>query len=398
MKHYYLTRTKELVECEIINETPFKREIKLLEGPDKDQVKTVHPKGVSWGGMYPRIFSHTKEDKPTPPFIFRGRAIMSLDCETKNLIPNLELNYRFQAGLAHIIDSINSHENILLTGPTGSGKTSQVLQLAARIGQGVVRANFNGETRLSDFLGKMHVIGGETKWVDGILPIAMRHGYWLLLDEIDAADPSVLSLLHPVLEENPVLVLKENDGEVIKPHHNFRVFGTANSIGAMQDRSGSYSGTNQMNEAFLDRWQVILVPNMSAKEELKVIKNKVGGLKTRWAKRIVEFAQKVRDKKLEGFEFSSDSFSTRRVISWAKKTALLGSPIAGARLAWLDKMPESEQGIVVKILETHFGTQKTSRRLGTKKGTELGFKPTVAKRGRGRPKKVVPPATGTGVV
>lgn len=398
MKHYFLTRMKELVECEIVTETPYKREIKILEGADKNQKKNVHPKGVSWGGMYPRIFSSPSKAKPSSPFVFRGRAIMPLDCESKNLIPSIEENYRFQNGLSNIIDSINSHENILLTGPTGSGKTSQVLQLAARIKQGVVRANFNGETRLSDFLGKMHVIGGETKWVDGILPIAMRHGYWLLLDEIDAADPSVLSLLNPVLEENPVLVLKENDGEVIKPHHNFRVFGTANSIGAMQDRSGSYSGTNQMNEAFLDRWQVVLVPNMSEKEELKVIKNKVGGLKTRWAKRIVEFAQKVRDKKLEGFEFSSDSFSTRRVIAWAKKTALLGSPISGAKLAWLDKMPESEQSIVIKILETHFGTHKTNRRLGTKKGTDLGFKPTVAKKGRGRPKKVQTPATGTGTV
>jgi cobaltochelatase CobS len=240
----------------------------------------------------------------------------------------------------------------------------------------------------------MHVIDGETKWVDGILPMAMRKGYWLLLDEIDFADPSVLSLLHPVLEENPVLVLKENDGEVIKPHPNFRVFGTANSIGAMQDRAGAFGGTNQMNEAFLDRWQVVLVPNMSEKEELKVIKNKVGGLKTRWAKRIVEFAQKVRDRKLEGFEFSSDSFSTRRVIAWAKKTALLGSPISGARLAWLDKMPESEQAIVIKILETHFGTQKTSRRLGNKKGADIGFQPTV-KRGRGRPKKNATAVAGT---
>lgn len=393
MKHYFLTRTKELVECELISESPFKREIKILEGEFKGNKKNVHPKGVSWGGMYPRFFTVADKSKPENPFVFNGRAIMPLNCEAKNLIPNVEPNYRFQKGLANIIDSINSQENVLLTGPTGSGKTSQVLQLAARIHQGVVRANFNGETRLSDFIGKMHVIEGQTKWVDGILPMAMRKGYWLLLDEIDFADPSVLSLLHPVLEENPVLVLKENDGEVIKPHPNFRVFGTANSIGAMQDRAGSFGGTNQMNEAFLDRWQVVLVPNMSEKEELKVIKNKVGGLKTRWAKRIVEFAQKVRDKKLEGFEFSSDSFSTRRVIAWAKKTALLGSPISGARLAWLDKMPESEQAIVVKILETHFGTQKSSRRLGTKKGTDLGFKPTVAKKGRGRPKKVKPVGT-----
>lgn len=316
MKHFFLTRNKDLVECELLTETPYRREIKILEGEFQGQKKTVHPKGVSWGGLYPRLFSGDK--KPSSPFIFRGRVLMPIG-DKSNLVPNEEPNYRFQKGLSHIIDSINSHENILLTGPTGSGKTSQVLQLAARIGQSVVRANFNGETRMSDFVGKMHVIDGETRWVDGILPMAMRKGYWLLLDEIDFADPSVLSLLHPVLEENPVLVLKENDGEVIKPHPNFRVFGTANSIGAMQDRAGSFGGTNQMNEAFIDRWQVILVPNMTEREELKVIKTKVGGLKSRWAKRIVEFAQKVREKKLEGFEFSSDSFQLAELLLGLKK-------------------------------------------------------------------------------
>lgn len=165
----------------------------------------------------------------------------------------------------------------------------------------------------------------------------------------------------------------------------------------MQDRAGSFGGTNQMNEAFIDRWQVILVPNMTEREELKVIKTKVGGLKSRWAKRIVEFAQKVREKKLEGFEFSSDSFSTRRVIAWAKKTALLGSPIEGAKLAWLDKMPESEQQIVHKILETHFGTQRKTRQTGQKKGMVISTATTGAKK-RGRPPKVKNAIAGTGTV
>src|SRR5690606_7875735 len=101
---------------------------------------------------YPRFFSLPDKAKPSNPFVFNGRAIMPLDCDAKNLVPSIEPNYRFQKGLANIIDSINSQENVLLTGPTGSGKTSQVLQLAARINQGVVRANFNGETRLSDFI------------------------------------------------------------------------------------------------------------------------------------------------------------------------------------------------------------------------------------------------------
>lgn len=378
MKHFYLTRQKEFVECEVVLETPYRREIKFLEGENKGKTKFVHPKKVAWGGMFPRVFE--ADSKPTNPFVFKGRVLANQN-KSSNLVPKGETTYRFQPYMTHIIDSVNMGENILLTGGTGVGKTSQILQLASRINQPVLRANFNGETRLSDFIGKMHVIDGETKWVDGILPLAMKKGYWLLLDEIDFADPSILSLLHPVLEDNPCLVLKENDGEVIIPHKDFRIFGTANSIGAMQDKAGSYGGTNQMNEAFLDRWQVILVPNLTEKEEIKVLKSKSEGIKTIWAKRMVEFANKVRKNALEDFQFSSDSFSTRRLISWAKKSSLLNSPIEGAKLAWLDKMPESEQETVCKILQTHFGS---SKKVKENKGVEISKK---AKGKRGRPKK-----------
>lgn len=382
-KYFYLDRNKEFIACELVEETPYKREVKFLEGDLKGKNKFVHPAKVAWGGMFPRLFQ--SHEKPENPFIFKGRVLLNQQQKGK-LIPDLEPNYRFQNYMGHIIDSINMKENLLLTGGTGAGKTSQILQLAARINQPVLRANFNGETRLSDFIGKMHVIDGETRWIDGILPLAMKNGYWLLLDEIDFADPSILSLLHPVLEDNPVLVLKENDGEVIKPHKDFRIFGTANSIGAMQDKAGSYGGTNQMNEAFIDRWQVILVPALPEKEEIKVLKAKVEGIKTVWVKRMVEFANKVRNNKLENFEFASDSFSTRRLIAWAKKSALLGSPILGAKLAWLDKMSASDQEIIKRILETHFGPAHRTRQ-SKKQG--VSFTASSGKKKAGRPKKVV---------
>ena len=385
-KHYFLDRKKQFVECELVKTTSHKRTVKILEGVSKGKTKSIHPEGVAWGKLYPRLFSSS--DKPADFFVFKGRVLMKRENDTDG-VPVLDSKYRFQPFLTHMIDNINLGENTLLTGGCGCGKTTHVEQLAARCNQPLMRVNLNGETRLSDFIGKLNVIGGETVWVDGILPMAMRRGWWLLLDEIDFADPSLLSLLHPVLEENPCLVIKENKGEVIKPHPNFRVFATSNSIGAMQERAGSYSGTNNMNEAFLDRWQVIMVPNLPLKEELQVVKSKVGGLKHRWAKRIVEFAHKVRDKSLEGLDFSSDSFSTRRVLSWAKKTALLRSPLEGAKIAWLDKMSASEHEAVLRILELHFGNSGTKRPRKAKaesiKAETTSFAPT--KKARGRPPK-----------
>ena len=375
-KNYFLTREKQFVECEVLETTPFKRTVKFLEGEDKNKTKNVHPVGVAWGNMYPRLFSSL--DKPKDPFVFKGRVILKkeYDQKLKTLIPESKEGYRFQPFLAHVIDSINSNQSVLLSGGTGVGKTTHISQLASQINQPLLRINFNGETRMSDLIGKNQVIAGATVWCDGVLPMAMRNGYWLLLDELDFADPAVLSLLHPVIEDQPMLVLKENQGEVVKPHPNFRLFATANSIGAMQERASSYSGTNQMNEAFLDRWQVLLVDNLPEKEELKVIKSEVPGIKTRWAKKIVQFANQARNKKLEeNYEFSGDNFSTRKVLSWAKKTALLRSPIEGAKLSWLDKMNFSEQEVIIRILETHFGKVK-NKKLSLKTGR------------RGRPKKV----------
>lgn len=361
LKNYFLTRSHDLLEIAVLDETAFKRNVQFLEGEQKGKTFNAHPKGVAWGTMYPRIFQAT--EKPQHLFVFKGRALVNsfphLSPEDLNAVPTVQ-EYRFQPFVCDVIDSIHSNENILLTGGTGVGKTTHIVQLAARIKQPLLRINFNGETRMSDLIGKMNVINGQTIWVDGILPIAMRRGYWLLLDEIDFADPAVLSLLHPVLEQNPQLTLKENGGEIIKPHPNFRVFGTANSIGAMSERASSYGGTNTMNEAFLDRWQVLMVDNLPEKEEVKVIRSEAPGLALKTVRRIVSFANMARNQNFENSQvtYNGDNFSTRKVLAWAKKAALHRDPISGAKKAWLDKMPISDQTFMMNVLTTHFGSKK----------------------------------------
>lgn len=360
MKTFFLTREKTLVECAILKENAHRRDIQIMEGPMAGKSASVHPEGVAWGSMYPRIFH--AESAPKSVFVHNGRALAHVDGAEENpAVPSINPHYRFQPFLAHIIDCVHAGENVILTGGTGVGKTTHVTQLAARVSQPLLRINFNGETRMSDLVGKIQVIDGQTKWVDGVLPMAMRLGYWLLLDELDFADPAVLSLLHPVLEEDPMLVLKENSGEIIKPHPNFRMFATANSIGAMQDQASAYAGTTQMNEAFLDRWQVLLVDNLPAAEEIKVLRAQVPGLKNAWAKQIVVFANLARGKEsISGYEFTGDNFSTRKTLAWARKAALHRSPLAGAKLSWVDKLPKSEQEAVMRALKVQFGTGKRS--------------------------------------
>ena len=359
-QHYFLTREHNLVPVEIVIKTAFKRQVKFLDGDKKNKVANVHPEGVAWGSMYPRIF--TADQKPNNVFVFKGRALVgTFPVKSKDIgaIPEQQ-EYRFQPFIKDVIDCVHAKENVLLTGGTGVGKTTHIVQLASRINQPILRINFNGETRMSDLIGKMTVVNGETHWVDGVLPTAMRNGYWILFDEIDFADPAVLSLLHPVLEQNPMLTLKENGGEIIKPHPLFRVFATANSIGAMSDRAGAYGGTNTMNEAFLDRWHVVFVDNLPEKEEVKVVRFEAPGLNATLAKKMVAFANMARRNDFgdSGGLYNGDNFSTRKVLAWAKKSALHRDAIVGAKKAWLDKMPQDDQEVMLRILAAHFGGRR----------------------------------------
>lgn len=367
---WYLEKDHSLTRAEILKDTPYSRQLRLLTGERKDTIIDVHPEGVAWGKMFPRVFTSDTAEQPVV-FVSNGRALQRRHTLSEDLpaVPKINVDYRFQPFLADVIDAIHQGQSVILSGGAGVGKTTHITQLAARVNQPLLRINFNGETRMSDLIGKVHVVNGETKWIDGILPMAMRLGWWLLLDELDFAEPAVLSLLHPVLEDESMLVLKENSGEIIRPHTNFRVFATANSIGAMSDRASDFSGTNTMNEAFLDRWQVMLVENLPVDEEVKVLRAAAPGLKPAWAKKIAEFSKKARDGALE----FTGNFSTRKSIAWAKKTSLHRDPVKGAKLAWLDKMPRDEQEAVERSLKAHFGTGKR---------TSVRSASTASRRGR----------------
>lgn len=368
-KHYFLDKTLSLREVALVSESRFERQVRPLEGPQKGKILKVHPKGVAWGRIFPRVFT-TYDGLPPSVHVIQGRVVVrhADNPAFSGAVPESNPHYRFQPFIADVIDSMIQRQSVVLTGGTGVGKTSHVCELFARMNRPLLRINFNGETRMSDLVGKVQVIDGETRWLDGVLPMAMRRGWGLLLDELDFADPSVLSLLHPVLEENPILVLKENGGEILKPHPDFRLFATANSIGAMQDRSSAYAGTNTMNQAFLDRLQVLLVPSLSEKEEARVLRDAVPELRSSWAKRIAAFAAKARLGGAEGgIGYSGDNFSTRKCLAWAKKAALHRSLVKGARLAWLDTLPASEQESMEKGILAFCGSSGASRpRRGTK--------------------------------
>lgn len=190
-----------------------------------------------------------------------------------------------------------------------TGKSELVQKLAKFFDVKVMRINFNIGTTEQHMIGKFVVKDGHTQFIYGIIPLAMRHGWWVLLDEIDYAQPEHLSALQAVLEGNS-LMIAQNENEEIHPHENFRIFATGNTKGR-GDESQSYTGTNFLNMAFLDRWSVFELDY--TKEEAKICSEYIQDpILVDQLMQYFKLLRKAADPK-EG-ELGNVSFSTRRII------------------------------------------------------------------------------------
>lgn len=238
---------------------------------------------------------------------------------TLEAVPSIDKAYEFQDELTkRVLLTVQKAKPVLLIGHTGTGKTSLVQQLAARINQPTVRVNLNQQTTYADFIGQWTVVAGEMVWVDGVLPHAMKNGYWLIIDEIDYGEPNILCSLNSVLEKVPSLTLKEKNKEAVAVDPNFRIFGTGNACGAMKEWRHLYQGTNLMNEAWLDRWTVFKIDYLSEEAETRVLTNSVEKLSAGVAKELVKIANMVRKAFIE--ETVGCTFSTRRLLDWSEAT------------------------------------------------------------------------------
>ncbi|CAB3802394.1 hypothetical protein LMG28688_05559 [Paraburkholderia caffeinitolerans] len=267
------------------------------------------------------------------------------------LVPRINNAYLFTARTDDIAMDIVENRRVMLIGHTGSGKTSFIEQVAARTGHGVLRANMNGQTTIGDFVGFWTVKGGETVWVDGVLPIAMREGYWLIIDELDFAEPSILAVLTAVLEPNGRLLLKERGNEIVIPHPEFRLFATANAAGAMSAYRHLYQGANLLNEAFLDRWRVYLFDYLSKDEETEVLRRTLPQLPPALAPTLATIAADCRAAFAR--EDLASTFSTRRLIDWAELMLRTGDAERAAGPSIYAKVSAEDAALIRSIIRHH---------------------------------------------
>lgn len=277
-----------------------------------------------------------------------------------DLVPEIDPGYVFRKQyVEQMAYAIKCNQNCMLVGDAGVGKSSLVEQIGAVVEHPVRRANLHGESDTTIFVGrdKPTEENGVRKMVyeRGLLAEAMEEGYWLLLDEIDAALQPVLFVFQQVLEENGKLVLEDGKGTVVRKHPDFRIFATANTIGIASRNRLIYSGTmSRMNEATLDRFGcVIYVEPLESSLEEKAIRAKVPDLDEDFVKAIVRIAGETR-KQLKDEKLSC-TFSTRRCLQWARAMTQF-HPMAAARMTVLNKLNAQDYKVVEGVVQRFFGS------------------------------------------
>lgn len=256
--------------------------------------------------------------------------------ESMSFIQERNVHFKFTKNAPFLALAFEKGRNIFISGPTGCGKTEEVKQIFSALGFPVRRANMHGDVTYGTFVGSMKANAQGTYFDYGILPHAMKHGYPVLLDEIDFTPPNIASVLFPVLEKDSELYIPET-GEHIKPAKGFMIFATGNT-GGKGDGGGQYTGTEVMNSAFLDRFSMMVNADyLPPADEIDVVSKTHPTLKTEFIKRSVVFANELRTAFQQGD--LSFTWSTRKVLDFMDFVEIM-TPKEALDLTilnWLDK-------------------------------------------------------------
>ena len=286
-------------------------------------------------------------------------------------IPSKDENYVFRASFIREITAFlkSPHGDAMwITGPTGSGKTSGVTEVAARLNWPVQQITAHGRMEMGDLVGHHALVSpapGQTpvmEFMYGPLAVAMKEGHILLINEVDLADPAEISGLNDVLEGRP-LVIAQNGGEIIKPHPMFRVIVTGNSNGS-GDQSGLHQGVMMQNIAALDRYRFIQVGYADDIIEMDILARVAPALPEVTRTGMVKLANQIRT--LFMGENGNDgnisvTMSTRNLVRWAKLSLQFrGAPNAlhyALDQALLLRTSKEEAEAILRLAKDAFGDQ-----------------------------------------
>lgn len=277
------------------------------------------------------------------------------------LVPDLDPNYFFDPDTTHaILAGFQYNRRVMVQGFHGTGKSSHIEQIAARLNWPCIRINLDSHISRIDLIGKDAIILQDgkqiTQFQEGLLPWALEHPCALIFDEYDAGRPDVMFVIQRVLETEGKLTLLDQN-RVIRPNPAFRLFATANTIG-LGDTTGLYHGTQQINQGQMDRWNIVAALNyLPPSQEIKIIMAKMNVLpddKTaiKQIESMVTLANLTRVGFAEG-ELST-VMSPRTVLSWAENFKIFKDLALAFRLTFLNKCDREEHGIVAEYYQRCF--------------------------------------------
>ena len=280
--------------------------------------------------------------------------------ESNDRVPAIDTTYKFdpETTLA-ILAGFQHNRRVIIQGYHGTGKSTHIEQVAARLNWPCVRVNLDSHISRIDLIGKdaIKVEDGVqfTEFQEGILPWALRNPTAIVFDEYDAGRADVMFVIQRVLESDGKLTLLDQN-EVIAPHPYFRLFATANTVG-LGDTTGLYHGTQQINQAQMDRWSLVVTLNyLSHDAESAIILSKAPHYNTEKGRQIISQMVKVAD--LTRTAFMNGDLSTvmspRTVINWALNAEIFRDVGYAFRLTFLNKCDELERETVAEFYQRCF--------------------------------------------
>jgi len=278
-----------------------------------------------------------------------------------DFVPEIDKDYKFDRDTTlAILAGFKYNKRVIVHGYHGTGKSTHITNVAARLNWPCIRVNLDSHISRIDLIGKDAIVVKDgkqiTEFQEGILPFAIQNSVALIFDEYDAMRPDVAFLMTKVLEAEGGLTLLEKN-KIIKPNNYFRLFATANTIG-LGDTTGLYTGTQQINQAQLDRWNITTTLNyLSLEKEMEIVLAKNKNLNNTKGKEKVANMIKVASLTRKGFIAGDIStvMSPRTVIHWAENSSIFKDTGYAFRVTFLNKCDELEKNIIAEYYQRCFG-------------------------------------------
>ena len=324
--------------ADLSNDTPLPSGETLMTAPDK-MVKVRDAFGID-------------SDLEVPAFSVRTEHV-----------PEVDPTYQFDRDTTlAILAGFAFNRRVMVQGYHGTGKSTHIEQVAARLNWPCIRVNLDSHISRIDLIGKDAIVLKDGKQItefrEGILPWALQHPCALVFDEYDAGRPDVMFVIQRVLEVEGKLTLLDQN-KVIRPNPYFRLFSTANTVG-LGDTTGLYHGTQQINQGQMDRWSIVATLNyLPHKQETDIVLAKLGQENDPKMRKQVEAMVALADLTRAGFIAGDIStvMSPRTVITWADNARIFGDVGFAFRLTFLNKCDEAERSTVAEYYQRCFNEE-----------------------------------------